>query len=137
MTAGRRYIWIRHPRAANSDTAHEETPQAFFGRFRLDAGAVSTSGDYERFFINEGKRYHHIIDPHTGYPATKAVSATVMAKTSIQADALSTTLFVLGPARGIALADSLPEVEAMIIYSVGERLQWRATRALEEKLEIF
>jgi thiamine biosynthesis lipoprotein len=138
MTNGRRYIWIRHPRV---DTAGYTTSGAekknFFGRFRLDAGAVSTSGDYERFFIKDGKRYHHIIDPRSGYPATAAVSATVMAKTSIQADALSTTLFVLGPERGIAMADSLPAVEAMIIYREGEKLQWRATKALQEKLEIF
>jgi thiamine biosynthesis lipoprotein len=141
MTAGRRYIWIRHPRAAGSDTVDEATAGAdentFFGRFRLDAGAVSTSGDYERFFIKDGKRYHHLIDPRSGYPAAKAVSATVMAKTSIQADALSTALFVLGPERGIALADSLPEVEAIIIYFEGEKLRWRATKALQEKLEIF
>jgi thiamine biosynthesis lipoprotein len=133
MTSGRRHIWIRHPRA---DTAGAEK-QAFFGRFRLDTGAVSTSGDYERFFIKENKRYHHIIDPSTGYPAAKATSATVVAKTSIQADALSTALFVLGPERGIALADSLPEVEAMIIYFAADKLQWRATKALQEKLEVF
>ncbi len=141
MTAGRRYIWIRHPRTAGSDTVDDATAGAdektFFGRFRLDAGAVSTSGDYERFFIKDGKRYHHIIDPRTGYPAAKTVSATVMAKTSIQADALSTALFVLGPERGIAVADSLPEVEAMIIYSEGGKLQWHATRRLQERLEIF
>jgi thiamine biosynthesis lipoprotein len=138
MTSGQRYIWIRHPRVdtVNNTTSGAEAKN-FFGRFRLDAGAVSTSGDYERFFIKDGKRYHHIIDPHNGYPATKAVSATVMAKTSIQADALSTALFVLGPARGIAVADSLPEVEAMIIYHEGEKLQWRATKTLQEKLEIF
>jgi thiamine biosynthesis lipoprotein len=138
MTSGRRYIWIRHPRA---DTAGNKTIGAekknFFGRFRLDAGAVSTSGDYERSFIKDGKRYHHIIDPRTGFPAVKAVSATVVAKTSIQADALSTALFVLGPERGIALADSLPAVEAMIIYFEEGKLQWRATKALQEKLEIF
>lgn len=138
MTSGNRYIWIRHPRVDTvSNTTIGAEEKRFFGRFRLDAGAVSTSGDYERFFIKAGKRYHHIIDPSSGYPATKAVSATVMAKTSIQADALSTALFVLGPERGIALADSLPEVEAMIIYHEGEKLQWRATKALQEKLEIF
>jgi thiamine biosynthesis lipoprotein len=138
LTSGRRYIWIRHPRTANPDSVRDgEEEKNFFGRFRLDAGAVSTSGDYERFFIQEGKRYHHIIDPHTGYPAANAVSATVIAKSAVQADALSTALFVLGPKRGIALADSLPEVEAMIIYQDGEKLNWRATTALQEKLEIF
>ncbi|MGH7595246.1 MAG: FAD:protein FMN transferase [bacterium] len=138
MTGGRRHIWIRHPRADTiGNTAIDVEKKKFFGRFRLDGGAVSTSGDYERFFIKDGKRYHHIIDPGTGYPARGAVSATVMAKTSIQADALSTALFVLGPERGIAMADSLPEVEAMIIYFDEEKLQWRATKALQEKLEIF
>ncbi len=138
MTSGRRYIWIRHPRVDTvSNTTIGAEEKNFFGRFRLDAGAVSTSGDYERFFIKDGKRYHHLIDPHNGYPATKAVSATVMAKTSIQADALSTAIFVMGPEQGIALADSLPEVEAMIIYLEDEKLQWRATKALQEKLEIF
>lgn len=132
LTAGRRYIWIRHPRPAHPDSA----ASSFFGRFKLAGdGAVSTSGDYERFFINAGKRYHHIIDPHSGYPASGAVSATVLAKTSVQADALSTALFVLGPERGIALADSLPGVEAMMIYQMGEQLQWRATRTFKNILE--
>jgi thiamine biosynthesis lipoprotein ApbE len=60
-----------------------------------------------------------------------------MAKSGVHADALSTALFVLGPQRGIALADSLPETEAMIIYPNGGRLQWQATSALKKKLEIF
>jgi thiamine biosynthesis lipoprotein len=138
LTADRRYIWIRHPRPANPDSVENgEKEKIFFGRFRLDAGAVSTSGDYERFFFKNGRRYHHMIDPRTGYPANRAVSATVLAKNSVQADALSTTLFVLGPERGLALADSLPEVEAMIIYQDRGKLNWRATKAFQENLEIF
>jgi thiamine biosynthesis lipoprotein len=134
LTAGRRYIWIRHPRPTNSDSMDGET---FFGRFQLDAGAVSTSGDYERFFFKAGRRYHHIIDPHTGYPASLAVSATVVARYSVLADALATALFVLGPERGIALADSLPEVEAVMIYPNGDTLKWKATKTLQKNLEIF
>jgi thiamine biosynthesis lipoprotein len=138
LTAGHRYIWIRHPRPPNSDSgAADSRATDFFGRFKLDDGAVSTSGDYERFFFQNGQRYHHIIDPHTGYPAARAVSATVTAKSSAQADALSTTLFVLGPERGLALADSLPEVEAVIIYLEREKLKWQATAALKNKLEII
>ncbi len=134
LTAGRRYIWIQHPRPANPDSASG----SFFGRFKLEGdAAVSTSGDYERFFINDNKRYHHIVDPHTGYPADKAISATVIAATSIQADALSTALFVLGPERGIALADSLPAVEAVIFYKKGDKLEWETTKILQEKLEVF
>jgi len=134
LTAGRRYIWIQHPRPANPDSA----AQSFFGRFKLEGdAAVSTSGDYERFFINANKRYHHIIDPHTGYPSERAISATVIAEISVQADALSTTLFVLGPERGLALADSLPNVEAMVIYHDAGRLKWKATPGLTAKLEIL
>jgi len=130
LTAASRYIWIRHPR--------DSAANPFFSRFKLEGeAAVSTSGDYERCFFKAGKRYHHIIDPHTGYPAAAAVSATVVAKNSVQADALSTAIFVLGPQRGIALADSLPEVEAMIIYQDGEKLSWRATPALQKKFELF
>jgi thiamine biosynthesis lipoprotein len=142
LTAGRRYIWIRHPRPANLNRATDAMANSndgeFFGRFRLEgSAAISTSGDYERFFEKDGKRYHHLIDPHTGYPAARAVSATVMAQNSTYADALSTALFVLGPQRGIALAGSLPEVEAAIIFPAGGELQWQATSALGKKLEIF
>ena len=134
LTAGRRYIWIQHPRPANPDSA----AQSFFGRFKLEGdAAVSTSGDYERFFINDNKRYHHIIDPHTGYPSARAVSVTVIAATSVQADALSTALFVLGPERGLAAADSLPNVEAVVIYNHASRLSWKATIGLTAKLEII
>lgn len=134
LTAGRRYIWIQHPRPANPDSA----AQSFFGRFKLEGdAAVSTSGDYERFFINNNKRYHHIIDAHTGYPSARAVSVTVITSTSVQADALSTTLFVLGPERGLAVADSLPDVEAVVIYNNAGRLSWKATTGLTAKLEII
>lgn len=134
LTAGRRYIWIQHPRPANPDSA----AQSFFGRFKLDGdAAVSTSGDYERFFIENNKRYHHIIDPHTGYPSERAVSVTVIASTSVQADALSTALFVLGPARGLALADSLPGIEAMFIFQNDGRLRWQATPGMTAKIEIL
>jgi len=140
LTVGRRYIWIQHPRPLNPARAFEPDGAAnsFFGRFKLEGdAAVSTSGDYERFFINDNKRYHHIIDPHTGYPADRTISATVIAGTSVQADALATTLFVLGPQRGIALADSLPAVEAVMIYRNGDELKWEATKTLREKLEVF
>ena len=58
--------------------------------------AVVTSGDYERFFVHEGKRYHHIINPSTGYPAQNSQSATVIAPTATLADAWSTALFIQG-----------------------------------------
>jgi thiamine biosynthesis lipoprotein ApbE len=138
FTAGRRYIWIRHPRPPHSGkTADGSSPDTFFGRFRMDSGAVATSGDYERFFEINGKRYHHIIHPRTGYPAPNVVSATVTARNATEADALSTALFVLEPERAIALADSLPEVEAMIIYTSNGNLHWIATPPLRESVEVF
>lgn len=127
LTAGRRYIWIQHPRAGDK----------FFGKFRFDTGAVSTSGDYERFFERDGVRYHHIIDPHTGYPASGVVSATVLANDSRTADALSTALFALGPYRGIALADSLGDIEAVILSIDGKKISWRGTSGFAERLEII
>jgi thiamine biosynthesis lipoprotein len=137
-TAGRRYIWIRHPRAANAaDTRVDGQDQTYFARFRLDNGAVATSGDYERFFEHNGKRYHHLLDPHTGYPASQAVSATVIANNAMLADALATALFVLGPDRAIALAEALPDVEAVIIYGDTEKLKWTATKSLKKNLEVF
>jgi len=77
--------------------------------------AVVTSGDYERFFMYEGKRYHHILDPHTGYSSRGVISATVIAPTATEADALSTAVFVLGIDKGLALAEGLLGVEALLI----------------------
>jgi len=78
-------------------------------------GAVNTSGDYERFFMQDGVRYHHIIDPATARPAVRTRSATVLARDATSADALATAVFVLGPEQGIALVESLPGVEAIVV----------------------
>jgi thiamine biosynthesis lipoprotein len=80
----------------------------------LDDQAVATSGDYERFF-DENKSFHHIIDPKTGYSATSLISVTVIAKNLTHADALATTIFVMGPEKGIGLLESLPDVEGLLI----------------------
>ena len=80
--------------------------------------SVVTSGVYERFFEENGGRYHHIFSPSTGYPADNGLlSVTIAAPNSMDADALSTTVFVLGYARGIALLDSMPETEAVFIFN--------------------
>ena len=78
-------------------------------------GAIVTSGDYERFFEKDGVRYHHILDSQTGAPAHALTSVTVVAPTAVQADALSTAIFVLGPERGLALVEELPGVEALLV----------------------
>ncbi|MCZ6855806.1 MAG: FAD:protein FMN transferase [Gammaproteobacteria bacterium] len=81
--------------------------------------AVSTSGDYERFFEENGVRYHHILDPDTGDSARETRSVTVLGDNATFTDALSTSVFVLGPIEGLKLIDSLPGVDAIVIDAEG------------------
>ncbi len=79
-----------------------------------------TSGMYERYFEQNGKRYHHILDSATGFPAdTGIASVTVISLSSLQADALSTALFVLGKEAGMKLLEGIPEVQALFIDNEG------------------
>jgi thiamine biosynthesis lipoprotein len=99
-------LGIRHPRGP-ADRA--------FAAIDLSDSAFSTSGDYERFFERDGRRYHHIIDPRTGEPARGTRSVTIVTPTATLADALSTGVFVLGPVAGMALIEKLPDVEGVIV----------------------
>lgn len=82
--------------------------------------AISTSGDYERFFIEDGKRYHHIISPSTGQSVSSVSSVTVIGPDALSTDALSTTVFVLGPVRGMELIERLEGIDAVIIDAQGQ-----------------
>jgi len=88
----------------------------------LDNNAVSTSGDYERYF-DDKKKYHHIINPKTGYSATELISVTIVTDNAFDADALSTAVFVLGKEKGMELIESLPGVEGLIITREREILR--------------
>ena len=99
-------VGIRDPRGPREE---------FFAFSEVKDMAFSTSGDYERYVIKDGKRYHHILDPSTGYPAVRTRSVTVMAKDALTADQLSTGLFVLGPEKGMELVRRRPEVEAVFV----------------------
>lgn len=90
------------------------------GLVRASNRAVVTSGDYERFRIVNGVRYHHIIDPRTGYPASASISVTVMAETAERAVVLSKPIFILGPEKGLAFARGAG-VETLIIDPQGKR----------------
>lgn len=79
------------------------------------AAAVMTTGDYEEFFFDGGVRYHNVIDPRTGQPATKCRSVTVVAKDALTAEGLSRAVFVLGAKDGIALVERLKGVDAVIV----------------------
>lgn len=82
--------------------------------------SVVTSGDYERFFELDGVRYHHILDPRTGRPASGCMSATVIGQEASLCDALATALCVLGPERGLALVERLDQIEALVVDLDGE-----------------
>jgi len=103
-------IGIQHPR----------NPDGIALRVPLSETAVSTSGDYERFFIEDGERVHHIINPATGRSAKNSWSATVTGPNAMTTDALSTTLFILGAEKGLALIESLEGIDAIIIDSAGK-----------------
>ena len=85
----------------------------------LSDTAISTSGDYQRFFILDGNRIHHIINPSTGKSATQTWSATVIGPDAMTTDALSTTIFVLGAKKGITLIETLENIDAVIIDNEG------------------
>ena len=86
-----------------------------FAELDLSDGTFSTSGDYERAFMKDGRRYHHILDPATGEPARGARSVTIVTNRAVLADGLSTGVFILGPEAGMALIERLPDVEGVIV----------------------
>jgi thiamine biosynthesis lipoprotein len=88
-----------------------------FATLQISDGTFSTSGDYERFFIKDGKRYHHLIDPDFGEPAMGCRSVTIVTNRAVLADGLSTGVFIMGPEDGMALIEKLPDVEGVIVTS--------------------
>ncbi len=88
-------------------------------RLPLEEEAISTSGDYERFFEEDGIRYHHIIQPSTGEPAAGIHSATVIGPDAVMTDALSTSVFVMGVDLGLTLIAGLPDYESIVIDAQG------------------
>ncbi len=102
-------IGIQHPRKEFD----------LLATINVDGKGVSTSGDYEQYFKKNGKIYTHIFNPITGYPANECQSVTVIAKDAFTADALSTGIFVLGPEKGLKLAETLKNIDIMIVDSSG------------------
>jgi thiamine biosynthesis lipoprotein len=117
-------VGIRDPRGPRD---------SYFAMTEVEDRTFSTSGDYERYTIKDGRRYHHIIDPATGYPADKVRSVTVMAKDATTAEGLSKILFIWGPERGMQLIERLPDADAVI---VGADNKVTVSKGLRGKLQI-
>lgn len=123
--AGGWRIGIKHPRS-----------EGLLGVLLLEGGAVATSGDYQRCAFVDGSRYHHILDPSTGYPARGVISVTVTAERCTDADALATAIFVMGPREGLAFVEATDGVEAVIVTgdeTVGEVL---VSTGLRDRLDV-
>ncbi len=101
---------------------HPRNDAALLATIELRDEAISTAGDYERFFERGGVRYHHILDPRTLQPARECQSVTVIAREGVMADGLDTGIFVMGPQRGMELVERLPDVEAVIVDRDGRIL---------------
>jgi thiamine biosynthesis lipoprotein len=101
---------------------HPDHPDQVITRIPLVDAAFSTSGDYERYFDENGVRYHHIIDPHTGHSASKVRSATVIAPTATRTDGLSKTAFVLGAEEALRIYNQLDDVDAVLVTPAGKIL---------------
>src|ERR1700683_3450228 len=112
---------------ANPDDPHN--PLKVVTRIPISDAAVSTSGDYERYFDENGVRYHHIIDPRTGHSASKVRSATIIGPTATQTDGMSKTAFVLGPEKAMEIINRMPEYDAVFVTPDGHMLYSNGLRA--------
>lgn len=97
-------------------------PDAVMAEIPITNAAAATSGDYEKFFIYQDIRFHHLLDPKTGFPARGCRGVTIICPTTMMADAMATAVFVLGPDRGMALIQSSSDLEGMIVDRDGQIL---------------
>ena len=104
-------IGIKNPRQTGQK-------DEIIAKIRLPDKAISTAGDYERFFLIDAKRYHHLLDPKTGYPAEQCRSVSVIAEQGVITDGFDNAIFILGPEKGIKLAKEMG-IDAMVIDSSG------------------
>ncbi|MBS3741015.1 MAG: FAD:protein FMN transferase [Candidatus Cloacimonetes bacterium] len=107
-------IGIRHPRKEGE----------LLGNIVVKNKAVVTSGDYEQYFFSDSIRIHHIIEPKTGLPAGKSISVTVIADKATYADAMCTAFFVMGPEKGIELANKINNMDAIFLQQIEDKLYY-------------
>ncbi|MCK6549897.1 FAD:protein FMN transferase [Myxococcota bacterium] len=118
-------VGIRDPRGP---------PDRYFAAAEVTDATFSTSGDYERFFLDGGRRYHHILDPKTGEPATKVRAVTIMAPNATTAEWLSKGLFILGVDEGMPIVEATPGAGAV---AVDAKNQLHVSKRLEGKIKVF
>ena len=118
-------IGIQHPRSDRNE---------IIATLQVGNKAIVTSGDYERFFIKDNKRYHHIIDPKTGFPTENAISVTVVASQAVTADAYSTALFLLKPEAAIELVNQIENLQAIIYFETRGKIESIMSERFEEYL---
>ena len=107
---------------------------SIFATLDLSDATFSTSGDYERYFLKDGVRYHHILDPDMGEPARLCRSVTIVSQSPLLADGLSTGVFLLGPEKGMALIEQLPDVEGVIVSAKNDVL---VSSGLKDRLTVL
>ncbi len=105
-----------------------------FAALDVSDSTFSTSGDYARFFMKAGVRYHHILDPATGQPARLCRSVTIVSDSPVLADAIAKGVFILGPEKGMALVERLPKLGAVIVTAKNEVL---VSSGLKDKFELL
>jgi len=119
-------VGVRDPRGKG--------PSDYFAMLDVTDHAFSTAGDYERSFVKDGKRWHHIIDPRSGYPARASRSVTVWAKDAFTADGVDDAIFILGPEKGLSICEELDDCGAVVVDAKNK--VWVSKR-LESKIQIL
>jgi len=119
-------VGVRDPRGSG--------PNDYFAMIDVTDHAFSTAGDYERSFIKDGKRWHHIIDPRSGYPARASRSVTVWAKDAFTADGIDDAIFILGPEKGLSICEELDDCGAVVVDAKNK--VWISKR-LESKIQML
>jgi thiamine biosynthesis lipoprotein len=110
------------PWTAGVENPAEDEDAPYLAYLALDSRSLVTSGSYQRYYVVDGKRYHHIIDPATLMPSEGFVSVSIVCPSSAQGDALSTALFCMTVEEGQALIESLPDTEAMWVLADGTKI---------------
>ena len=103
-------------RAWRIGVQHPRQPDSLIARLSLNMQALTTSGDYEQAFFENGKRLHHIFDPETGWPAARTASVSVFSNDPIDADCYATAVFVMGPERGLQFLESRDDLQGLITF---------------------